>query len=80
MWVADCTQGDNVGVCAPVANTSCNFEGAPVVGADPLGLAFDGVYMWVTNHGANSVTRWMASSTPSVAFSGNTYPVGTAPF
>lgn len=28
-----------------------------VVGNTPSGIAFDGVYIWVTNYGGNTVTR-----------------------
>jgi YVTN family beta-propeller protein len=77
MWVADYYGEDNVGVCAPVASSSCNFEGS--VGTNPLGLAFDGAYMWVTNHATNTVTKWMASS-PGTAVAVGTYPVQPAPY
>lgn len=79
MWVADYTQRDNVGVCAPVATTSCNFNESPAFNSNPLGLASDGVYMWMTNHGADSVTKWMSPS-PLVAVAVSTYPAGTAPY
>ena len=35
--------------------------GRCVVGAPPIGIAFDGSSLWVTNNGGNSVTKLRAS-------------------
>lgn len=78
MWVAQYTQGYDVALCAPTASGRSLFS-QPAFTANPLGLAFDGAYMWMTNHGTNSVTKWRASS-PGIAVAGSTYPVGTAPY
>ena len=45
---------------------------------NPLGLAFDGTNMWVTNHGGNSVTKIQVHG-PGVNILG-TYSVGVQPY
>ncbi len=46
------------------------------VGEAPVGIAFDGVNIWVTNSGDNSVSELLASTGATIG----TYPVGSIPY
>jgi uncharacterized protein (TIGR03437 family) len=46
------------------------------VGEDPVGIAFDGVNIWVTNFGDSTVTKLLASTGARLG----TYPTGAGPY
>jgi len=81
------------GTCAGVANppgssvTACSFA----VGSAPLGVAFDGANLWVTNQSSTTVTKLRASdgtcngvanppgsSVTACSFAVGSYPMGVA--
>jgi len=52
-----------------------DLVGTYPVGANPLGIAFDGTNIWVANAGSDNVTKLLASTGALVG----TYPAGTHP-
>lgn len=54
-------------------------EAAFSVGTEPIGVAFDGANIWVTNYGSNNVTKLRASDGGVLGtFSVGTHPYGVA--
>jgi YVTN family beta-propeller protein len=60
---------------AEVAVNTCTILGTVGTGVNPIGVVFDGTYVWVSNYGSNSVTKINASTRAVVA----TYAVGSQP-
>ncbi len=57
MWVAN--YGSNK--VTKLRASDGTVLGTFAVGANPWGVAFDGVNIWVTNYGSNNVTKLRAS-------------------